>query len=141
MENYHNQWMKENRDNFHLNLMNIKIFEEWCKKNHIKKWLNESNNWSYIVGNLARYNPEVRIPYEDHKAIFKNDKNESVLIIQPYYWRIEEIELWAKSKGIDVKVNPKYSWHFNKQTTLIELRLKDKELFRQAVKDIEDLTR
>lgn len=140
LENYHEGWEKEGNTK-HLEFQDIKLFEKWCEENNITKWLNESINWTYVDARLARYNPNVVMPYEDHKAVFRNDKNENVFIIQPYYWDIEEIVLWAKSRGITVKVNPKYSWHFPNHTNLIELRVKDRETFRGAVKDIKDLTR
>lgn len=140
LKNYHECWEKEGNTR-HLEFQDIKLFKKWCEENNITKWLNESVNWTYIDARLARWNPYINMPHEDHKAVFRNDKNENVFIIQPYHCDIKEIEEWAKSKGITVKVNPEYSWHFPKHTNLIELRLKDREIFRVAVKDIEDLTR
>ncbi|GEM_PF-1992706 len=141
MECYHAFWEGQNNDNHHLNFSDISLFEKWCKENKIKKWYLGSYNWTYIVGNLARWNPNVEVPYQDHKALFKNDKNENILVIQPYYSKIDEIEEWANKRGIKIREDSALSWHCPNHTTLIEFRINDKELFRQAVKTIQDLAR
>lgn len=140
MENYHAEWENEEESN-HLKFNNIEIFKKWCKENSITKWFSGSCNWTNLVGNLARWNPNVQVPYQDHKALFKNDKNENILIIQPYYRNVENIKNWAAKRGIKVDEKYNFSWHYPNQTTLIEFRIDDKELFRQAVKEIVDLSR
>ncbi|WP_291571425.1 hypothetical protein [Clostridium sp. UBA4548] len=140
MESYHVEWEKKNNSS-HLRFNNIEVFKKWCKENNIEKWFSGSSNWTSLVGNLARWNPNVEVPYQDHKALFKNDKNENILIIQPYYRNVENIKNWAIKRGIKVEEKYDFSWHCPNQTTLIEFRIENKEWFRKAVKEIVDLSR
>ena len=141
MERYHEECILQNDIKSNLEFNNIQLFKEWSQQNNIKKWLNESSNWTYIISRIARWNPNITVPYQDHKEIFKDANNKNVLIIQPYYWNIDEIKIWAKNKGISINENTELSWHYPNHTNLIEFRVDDEDLFRKAVKTIRDLTR
>lgn len=143
MQSYHDCWSNETGHENHISFLNISIFKKWCEENNIKKWLYESNNWTYLICNLARWNPNVKVPSQDHKLIFRNDKNENILIIQPYLnnYNFDEIVKWSNQRGIKVSEFKTHSWHCPNRTTLIEFKVIDKLLFKKSVKDIKDLSR
>ena len=141
LKSYHSQWEHLDKSIYHKEFFNIEIFEQWCKKNNIIKYLNSSSNWTYLYSYTARWNPNIVIPHQDHKELFKTSDGKNIMIIQPYHYDLNEIENWAASKGISVIEDKELSWHFPNHTTLIQLQISNIQLFKKSVKDIVDLTR
>jgi len=125
----------------------IQIFDRWVRDNKITKQI-EKSYWTNLLPGSKRhmkkdaidwgYYPKIygnKPPYDDHFLLFKDVHGDRVYVYQPYNCNQEKILSWAEKKGISVMFyDKKYSWYYNNNTYLIELRIKDSIKFKEYLR-------
>lgn len=113
---------------------NIEIFKKWCATYDIKEYRQGgSNSWT-ILDSRKRYRRKIKnTPLEDHVGVFRNSNKEIVFINQPYATlkKMDDNNIlgFCNERGLDYIISEDLSWHYPKETILVQYSIKDKFVF------------
>lgn len=112
----------------------IELFKKWCKLYDIKDYCYDGYDTWVKVDSKKRNRYQIEsTPLQDHAKLFRTSNKDMIFITQPYanldmFDKANIIE-WANERGLEVEVSKDLSWHFPKETLLIQYTLKDKAIF------------
>jgi hypothetical protein len=147
MKKYHLSWErfhKKRNEPYNSNeCKNIDIFKKWCEKYNIVEYCEDSYESWMKLDSKKRYSHKIKdTPLQDHAALFRTLNKEMIFITQPYanMKKINDNDVlgFCNERGLDFIVSEELSWHYPKETLLIQYSIKDKVVFDSYIKQSSD---
>lgn len=86
--------------------------------------LSQSSKYNKIDGRFKEF--------LDHGTLLTSE-NDKILVTQPYYFSISEVEEWANKRGLSVETDKNNSWYYPTRTTLLIFKIRDNDLFETYI--------